>query len=84
MSKIKTKLGELNTVVNTLQPKLNNEAETYVAVWVEDVNGFNQRCIMLTSGELLRAERRGIKNIEDQTELVKPKAKNWFQKLFNL
>lgn len=62
--------GRLIRVENT-QLTTKNEAETYVAVYVEDANGENTRCIMLTEGELYRAEKRAVKNTEDQPKLKK-------------
>lgn len=73
--------GRLIRVENTQQNVHKNEAETYVAVWVEDANGENTRCIMLTEGELYRAEKRAVKNDEDQPKLA---VKGFFARLFNL
>lgn len=73
--------GRLIRIENTQQSVHKNEAEIYVAVYVEDANGSNTRCIMLTEGELQRAEKRAVKNDEDQPKLV---TKGFFSRLFNL
>jgi hypothetical protein len=40
-------------------------AANYHAVWVEDADGDNERCLLLTSRELRIAEERAAKNQED-------------------
>lgn len=70
--------GRLIRVENT-QLTSKNEAEIYVAVYVEDANGENTRCIMLTEGELYRAEKRAVKNGEDQPKL---KQSSFWTRLF--
>ena len=74
------KMGRLVHIENTNQNNKGNESDVYVAVWVEDADGSNRRCIMFTDGEIARAERRAVKNPEDQISLDR----NWIQKLFNL
>lgn len=77
---VPAKMGRLVHVENTNQSNKGNEAEVYVAVWVEDSNGSNRRCVLFTDGEIARAERRATKNPEDQVELKR----SWIEKLFNL
>ena len=38
---------------------------TYYAVWVEDADGKDERCLLFTNKELDRAEKRASKNKED-------------------
>ena len=63
-------MGQLSHVENTGEKKFN-EADVYVAVWVEDADGSNKRCILFTDGEIHRAEKRAAKNPEDQPKLKK-------------
>lgn len=63
-------MGKLIHVENTGEKKFN-EAEVYVAVWVENADGSNKRCILFTDGEIQRAEKRAAKNPEDQPKLKK-------------
>lgn len=60
--------GRLIPVVNTERKAFSNSKKQYLAVWVEDSNGGNERCILLTEKELARAEYRASKNPEDLTE----------------
>lgn len=77
---VPAKMGRLVHIENTNQYNKGNEADVYVAVWVEDADGSNRRCIMFTDGEVARAERRATKNPEDQVKLER----SWIEKLFNL
>lgn len=63
-------MGKLVHVENTGDKKFN-EADVYVAVWVEDADGSNKRCILFTDGEIQRAEKRAAKNPEDKPALKK-------------
>lgn len=58
-----TKLGRLTPIENTNQKF--NEAKTYIRVWVEDVDGSNERPIFLTPRELEIITKRTEKNRED-------------------
>lgn len=49
----------------------------YLAVWVEDEDGGNERCLLLTDRELVRIEKRSQKNLEDWTD------KGFFADLFD-
>lgn len=80
IDKVPAKMGRLVHVENTNQSNKGNEADVYVAVWLEDANGNNRRCVLFTDGEIARAERRATKNPEDQVELKR----SWIEKLFNL
>lgn len=73
-------MGQLVRVENTGEKKFN-EAEEYLAVWVENADGSNKRCILFTDGEILRAEKRAAKNPEDQPKLKKS---SFLQRLFGL
>jgi hypothetical protein len=66
IDQVKVKAGRLIRVWNTLRKK--NENKGYVAVWVEDANGTNERCLLFTDREILRAEVRASKNAEDLTK----------------
>ena len=65
IDQVRVKAGRLIRVWNTLRKK--NESKGYVAVWVEDANGTNERCLLFTERELLRAEVRASKQAEDLT-----------------
>lgn len=68
IDRVATKAGRLIKVVNTKKPKLSNANNTYWAVWVEDANGKNERCILLTDHELNSATYRAERNKEDLTK----------------
>ena len=68
MSNITVKSGRLICVKNTEVPKLSNANSHYWAVHVEDCDGVNERCILLTEKELERAEYRASRNKEDLTK----------------
>ena len=57
--------GRLIRVKNTKKPKFSNAKDQYFAVWVEDANGKNERCLLFTERELILAENRSKKNPED-------------------
>ena len=46
--------------------KKPTENKQYVAIWVEDFNGGNERCILLTQKELARLSRVGICDLKDE------------------
>ena len=64
---VKVKSGRKIRVENTLKKKFSNAAKTYLAIWIEDSKGNNERCLLFTDKELERAEKRSIKNQEDLT-----------------
>jgi hypothetical protein len=66
IDQVKVKAGRLIKVWNTLKKK--NENIGYIAVWVEDANGTNERCLLFTEKEILHAEVRASKNAEDLTK----------------
>jgi hypothetical protein len=43
-------------------------AASYNCIWVEDQDGTNERCLLITQRELHRIERRSQKNLEDWTD----------------
>jgi hypothetical protein len=55
-------------VWNTEKPKFTNANETYIAIWVEDANGKNERCLLFTESAIKIAEARASKNQEDLTK----------------
>ena len=65
IDKVRVKAGRLVRVWNNLRKK--NENKGYVSVWVEDADGKNERCLLFTEKEILRAEVRASKNAEDLT-----------------
>jgi len=60
--------GRLIHVKNTFKPKFSNAKNEYIAVWVEDANGKNERCLLFTERELKVAEQRTKNNPEDLTK----------------
>jgi len=61
------KNGRLIQVWNDLRKKFSNALKIYWAVWVEDANGKNERCLLFTDKEIKRAEYRASRNKEDLT-----------------
>ncbi len=47
---VPAKMGRLVHIENTNQYNKGNEADVYVAVWVEDADGSNRRCVMFPDG----------------------------------
>lgn len=66
--KTTVKSGRLIKVDNKNRPKFSNANTQYYAVWVEDQNGKNERCLLFTEGEIKAAEYRSSKNKEDLTK----------------
>lgn len=62
----RVKQGRIIQVEN--QDRVFGSALSYKAVWVEDSNGKNERCLLFTDDELKHAEERANKNIEDLTK----------------
>jgi len=62
---VKVAAGRLIRVENTKKPKFSNAKNEYVAVFVEDASGKNERCLLFTERELKVAEIRAKKNKED-------------------
>lgn len=62
------KNGRLIKVWNTEKPKFSNANEQYIAIWVEDANGKNERCLLFTPSAIKVAETRASKNQEDLTK----------------
>jgi len=65
---VQVKAGRLIPVVNTEKKAFSNAKSKYLAVWVEDSDGDNERCVLLTEKELARAEYRASRNPEDLTK----------------
>lgn len=71
IDKVRVVAGRLIRVENTQRKQLaahsplRTGAEYYYSVWVEDADGSNERCLLLTACELERIERRSRKNPED-------------------
>jgi len=61
------KNGRLLKVWNDKRPKFSNADKIYFAVWVEDANGKNERCLLFTEEQIKTAEKRAEKNKEDLT-----------------
>jgi hypothetical protein len=76
IDKARTKAGRLIRVWNTERKKFSNEARQYTAIWVEDPNGKNERCWLLTDKEIERLEYRSERNKEDWTR------KDFWEKIF--
>lgn len=64
MSRIKA--GRLIRV-NNKDRKFGSALE-YIALWVEDSNGKNERCLLFTEDEIKKAEERANRNPEDLTK----------------
>ena len=58
--------GRLITVDNT--NRIFGSADSYIAIQVEDADGGNERCLLFTDAEIVKAEERANKNPEDLTE----------------
>tara|TARA_R110000824_G_scaffold12226_8_gene53685 strand:- start:1809 stop:2066 length:258 start_codon:yes stop_codon:yes gene_type:complete len=65
IDRVKAKAGRLIKVWNTQKKKFSNALDRYTAVWVEDFDGENERCLLFTKKELARAEHRAKQNPED-------------------
>jgi hypothetical protein len=65
IDKVTIVAGRLVRVKNTKKPKFSNAKDEYLAVWIEDANSKNERCILLTQRELDIAEKRAKRNLED-------------------
>jgi hypothetical protein len=73
--KIFTRLGRLIKVKNTKTRSFSNENEHYIAVWVKEKG--EAKCLMFTESEIVKAEFRAYKNIEDQTQ------RSWISKIID-
>lgn len=62
----RVKQGRVIKVEN--QDRKFGSALSYNAIWIEDSNGKNERCVLFTDDELKKAEERANKNIEDLTK----------------
>lgn len=71
------KSGRIVEVENTNRPKFSRANKRYFAIWVEDSDGQNERCLLFSKAEILAAEHRAIKNPEDLTK------KSWIQNLLD-
>lgn len=71
IDKVRVVPGRIVRVKNTKKLKFSNAKDEYLAVWVEDANGKNERCLLFTERELSLAEHRSKKNLEDLTSKSK-------------
>ena len=62
------KNGRLIRVKNTERPNFSNAKDEYIAVFVEDADGENERCLLFTEKEIEEAEYRASRNEEDLTD----------------
>lgn len=65
---VRVTAGRLIRVKNTNKPKFSNAKNEYLALFVEDANGKNERCLLFTERELKLAEYRANRNPEDLTK----------------
>jgi len=65
IDKVRVKAGRLIRVVNTQKPKLSSANAQYYAVWVEDADGGNERCLLFTDKQIEAAATRASRNPED-------------------
>lgn len=72
---VKVVAGRIVAVYNTKKKAFSNAKDQYLAIWVEDADGKNERCLLFTDKEIARAEYRASKNPEDLTE------KSWWANL---
>lgn len=77
IDQVRIKAGRLVRVFNTDRAKAFGSNATYVAVWVEDANGKNERCLLFTESQIKVAQERANKNKEDLTK------KNFFTDLID-
>jgi hypothetical protein len=68
IDKVVVKAGRLIRVENTNIPQLSNAKKTYFALWVEDTDGSNERCWLLTDKDVEKLEYRSQRNREDWTK----------------
>ena len=67
IDKVRVVAGRIIRVINTAR-KYRAESSFYHSVWVEDADGGNERCLMITASEMKRIEKRSQKNREDWPE----------------
>jgi len=60
--------GRMVKVSNEKRKKFSNAKTEYYAIWVEDHNGKNEKCLLLTEAEIRSAEYRASRNREDLTK----------------
>jgi hypothetical protein len=65
---VKVVAGRLVPVFNTERKAFSNAKKQYTAIWVEDADGENERCLLFTDAEIKAAEYRASRNPEDLTE----------------
>jgi len=75
LNDVKVVAGRLIPVWNTERKAFSNSKDRYLAVWVEDEDGNNERCLLFTANEIKNAEYRASRNPEDLTE------KGWWTNL---
>jgi len=68
LDEVTVKNGRLIRVKNTERPNFSNAKEEYIAVFVEDADGKNERCLLFTDKEIEEAEYRASRNEEDLTD----------------
>lgn len=71
-----TRIGRLLKVKNQKTKAFSNENDTYRAVLVKTECG-KVKCLMFTDAELVKAESRGEKNVEDQPQ------QSWISKILD-
>ena len=57
--------GRLIRLINASKRKFSNSKDDYLAVWVEDADGSNGRCLLFTDREIKLAEMRSNKHPEN-------------------
>ena len=65
---VAVKAGRLIRVFNTERKAFSNANPKYIAVFVEDADGENERCLLFTESQIAVAEARAKRNPEDLTE----------------
>ncbi len=65
LTNARVKAGRLIPVYNTERKKFSRASVKYFALWVEDANGKNERCLLLTEADIAKMEKRASKNGSD-------------------
>ena len=61
----KIEAGRLILVENLHKKNFTNAKTWYYAMWVEDADGGNERCWLMTNKDIQLAENRAERNVED-------------------
>ena len=65
IDRTKVVFGRLIRLANVSKRKFSNSKDDYLAVWVENSDGSNARCLLFTDREIKLAETRSNKHPEN-------------------